>query len=57
MSDRDLPLGSLVFYGMWGNGWAAWQILELQRDIAKRYGVSQRTISLITRRETWTHVP
>lgn len=27
-----------------------------QKDIAKMYGVSQRTISLITRREKWRHV-
>ena len=28
----------------------------IQKDIAKMYGVSQRTISLITRREKWRHV-
>ena len=28
-----------------------------QKDIGKMYGVSQRTISLITRREKWQHVP
>lgn len=28
-----------------------------QKEIAKMYGVSQRTISLITRREQWRHTP
>lgn len=28
----------------------------LQKDIGKMFGVSQRTISLITRREKWRHV-
>ena len=34
MGDRDLPLGSLVFYGMWGNGYSAYCIAGLMQNIA-----------------------
>lgn len=45
LTERDIP----VIIRLYQSGLS-------QKDIGKKYGVSQRTISLVTRREKWKHV-